>query len=269
MIDGQMEIKVPIEGKIGSVADLVNYKREEISTFDRVMSQLNIAGQSDFNEQQRRYWQEAAQEKKLLSVLICEIDCYKEYVDNYGGQGASFMLLVVALALKNICEQQGCFLARYRQEGFAILIKGGDKETILEIAASLCKAVEESRTEHKYSKESHIVTLRVGISAIYPESMATLKSAADNALQNAKLMGRNQVSNDTQKREPLITETEVQLAVSERTTEKPDLFAPNKNESAPNRDKIDRLGEPSHETTQEIEKKPAAVRMYRGYAVDS
>jgi|GEM_PF-5997309 len=269
MIDSQMEIKAKIDG----VADIGQYQKSEISTFERVMAQINIAGHSDFEKQLTQYWRDVTGENELLSVLICEIDFYDEYVDNYGVQGASFMLLVVALALKNICEQHGFFLARYKQGGFAILIKGGDEHSVLAISERLCKAVEASRTEHKYSQSSNIVTLRVGISATYPESMATLKSKADKALQNAKILGRNQVSNDSRKMAAVVTEIEAQVAasVTERETDKEDLFAPNKDENAPNRDAAGFPCDPLKETIKKmkIEKKPPAVRMYRGYAIDS
>ncbi|WP_413698481.1 diguanylate cyclase domain-containing protein [Psychromonas sp. KJ10-10] len=60
-----------------------------------------------------------------MSVLICEIDYFDNYKEHYGQQGSAFMLLVIGLALKNTCEKFGCYLAHYRGDEFAILIKGG------------------------------------------------------------------------------------------------------------------------------------------------
>jgi diguanylate cyclase (GGDEF)-like protein len=187
------------DGDSKGVVDLAKYKQPEesvnaeTSAFEQVMSQMNISDRGAFDTKFAQLWQEASDDNELLSVLMCEIDFFKAYNDNYGHQGASFMLLVVGLALKNICEKHGCFLARYKNQEFAILMKGGDEEKALEIAESLRKAVEASRTEHKYSSVSKIVTLSIGISSVYPISMRMLMNEAGGALVNAKSAGRNQV----------------------------------------------------------------------------
>lgn len=195
----QTENKTNSEPGSRDVVDMAKYKQHEetvsagTSAFEQVMSQMNIADRCAFENQFAQLWQEASDDKELLSVLICEIDFFKEYHDNYGQQGASFMLLVVGLALKNICEQHDCFLAHYQKEEFAILIKAGDEQQVLEVAENLRQAVEASRTEHKFSKVSDIVTLSIGISSIYPTSMRVLMREADSALLDAKASGRNQV----------------------------------------------------------------------------
>ncbi|WP_022941601.1 diguanylate cyclase domain-containing protein [Psychromonas hadalis] len=182
-----------------AVVDISKYQTSEEkvsskrSAFEQVMSQMNIADRHAFDAQYDKYWQQASDEGELLSVLICEIDFFNAYNDNYGHQGAAFMLLVIGLALKNSCEKFGCFLAHYRDDEFAILIKGGDVETSLKIAEALRLAVEVSRTEHKHSQVSDVVTLSIGISSIYPTSMKVLMQKSANALHSAKKSGRNQV----------------------------------------------------------------------------
>jgi len=185
------------EGK--AVVDIAQYRQPEsaeTSAFDKVMSQMNIADRSAFDKKYDQLWNEASIEKQLLSVLLCEIDFFKAYNDNYGHQGASFMLLVVGLALKNICDKYDCFLAHYQKEEFGILLKGGDEEKVLEIAEELRQAVESSKTEHKFSKVSRVVTLSIGVSSVYPNSMVTLIENANGTLHQAQVSGRNQVYAD-------------------------------------------------------------------------
>lgn len=185
------------------VVDIAKYKQQEekgaspeSSAFQQVMSQMSIADRSAFDKKYAQMWKEASDDNELLSVLICEIDLFKEYHENYGQQGASFMLLVVGLALKNICDKYNCFLAHYQKEEFAILFKGGDEKQALQVAEDLRRAVEESRTEHKFSSVSRVVTLSIGVSSIYPNSMQVLMRKADGALHEAKISGRNQVYGD-------------------------------------------------------------------------
>lgn len=170
----------------------------ENDNFDRVMLQMDIADQSVFKKELALQWKQAAIQQELISVLSCEIDFYNEYVKNYSVQGASFMLISVALTLKNICDLYGCLLTRNDSQGFNILIKGGTESTVQGIANSLCEAVKESQTEHKYSKIDNVITLSMGVSALYPQTMELFKGNAKAALHNAKESGGNQCKSDRQ-----------------------------------------------------------------------
>ncbi|MDA7746020.1 diguanylate cyclase, partial [Psychromonas sp.] len=99
----------------------------------------------------------------------------------------------IALALKSTCEELGCYLGRYRGDEFGVLVKGGTPEDAHEVAEKLRLAVEKSRTEHKHSSVSNIVTLSIGLSTFYPTSMKTVIEQAGSALVGAKTGGRNKV----------------------------------------------------------------------------
>jgi diguanylate cyclase (GGDEF)-like protein len=184
-------------GESKDVVDLAKYKQPEesvnaeTSAFEQVLLHLNISDRGAFDSKFTQLWQEASDDNELLSVLICEIDFFKAYNDNYGHQGASFMLLVVGLALKNICEKYDCFLAHYKNQEFAILMKGGDQQKVIEVSESLRKAVKASRTEHKYSNVSKVVTLSIGISTTYPTSPKKFMQEGDSALCEAQTSGRD------------------------------------------------------------------------------
>ena len=179
---------------IVNIAEYKGTEKSESAAFAAVMSQMNIADRNTFDKQFLKSWNESSEKNELLSVLVCEIDFFKEYLDNYGQQGASFMLLVVGLALKTKCEQLGYFLAHYEKEEFAILIKGGTDKNALDIAEDLRQSVESSRTEHKYSRVADFVTLSIGIASVYPTSTHMLMKDTNNALNEAKTFGRNQIS---------------------------------------------------------------------------
>ncbi|WP_413700944.1 diguanylate cyclase domain-containing protein [Psychromonas sp. KJ10-10] len=138
------------------------------ASFDLVMSQLGIANQHAFNDYQTQQWQEAVIERQQLAVLTCEVDYYQEYLQHYGQQGASFMMVSVALAMKNVCFHSECFLAHFGQNRLVVLIKGGDQNSVQNIAENLCSAVKNTRTEHKHSQVDNIVTISVGFSSDSP-----------------------------------------------------------------------------------------------------
>lgn len=213
------------ETKKKDTADIATYKKadenHQATAFNQVMSQMNIAGRNTFDKQYAQLWNEASEENKSLSVIACDIDYFEEYLNHYTQQGACFMLLVIALALKTICEEKGYFLAHYKKAEFSILLKGKDEAESLEIAESLRQAVEDSQTEHNYSKIGGIITLSVGISRTYPSSMQMLMQKTNNALLNAKKEGRNQAYGDFYTTdEDLIIETEPEAMIEAPIAEK-------------------------------------------------
>jgi len=190
--------KEPIQNKRSEGVVHLNKHQEEKQTsessaFEQVMMQMNIADRTSFDKKYMEMWNEASENDEMLSLMICEIDFFKAYNDNYGHQGASFMLLVIALALKTTCEEYDCFLGRYKGDEFGILLKGGDEHSANEVAEKLRAAVEKSRTEHKFSDVSDIVTLSVGLSSFYPTSAKVVMNQASSALVDAKSSGRNKV----------------------------------------------------------------------------
>ena len=181
-----------------AVIDIAQYREpEEVDStsdaFNKVMSQMNIDNRRAFDEMYKKRWIEASNDNLLLSILLCDIDYFKEYKDNCGEQSTSFMLIMVALELKKICDKYGCFLAYYQNEGFAILHTGGDEKQSLELAEELRKSVEVSKSEHKFSAISDVVTLSIGISSIYPTSMKQLMQQADQSLRDVKKTALNKV----------------------------------------------------------------------------
>ncbi|MDA7746021.1 diguanylate cyclase [Psychromonas sp.] len=198
-----IENRFNVDTKSADAEGVVNIKKyqqseekqtSELSAFEQVMKQMNIADRESFDSKFAQLWNEASDDKELLSVLICEIDFFDEYNENYGHQASSFMLLVIALALKTACEDHGCYLARYKGNEFGILIKGSDAESAVQIAEKLRYAVEKTRTENKYSTVADVVTVSIGVSSVYPTSMQVEIKQAGSALCTAKMSGRNQVS---------------------------------------------------------------------------
>lgn len=165
-------------------------------SFELVMSQINIPKPCEFKAEYIKHWQEASVKQELLTVLLCEIDYLDEYYAHYGEQGASFMLVTMALLLKTICAKHNCFLARNDQQGFNILIQGGTPQQAQSIADSLCEAVKSSNTEHLASKIGKTVTLSIGSSSFNPVTPSLQREQADRALRNAQGDGGNRSSAD-------------------------------------------------------------------------
>ncbi|WP_435236284.1 diguanylate cyclase domain-containing protein [Psychromonas sp. PT13] len=188
--------------------------RTTSSAFLNVISQMNIDSQDVFQEKYQQLWQEASNENKLLSLLLCDIDLFDVYTDHYSEQSTSFMLLVVALALKNVCQTHGCLLGHYHNHEFMVLLKGGNELEAQNIADALRQAVADSKIEHKFSDLSETVTLSVGITSLYPTSIKQMMEKAEKALVSAKEATINDAKGIKAKGK---SESEDQVPISEKS----------------------------------------------------
>jgi len=172
----------------------------EASEFEAKMlhDQLTrIANRRAFDMQFSKLWQEACDEQELLSLVICDIDFFKKYNDNYGHQKGDQALLGVATALQTVCDKAGCFVARYGGEEFAVLIKGGNATKALKVTENVREAVKKTQIEHLHSSVNTVITMSMGLSSMFPSelnSMKILLAEADSALYAAKESGRDQTS---------------------------------------------------------------------------
>ena len=243
-----------------NVKDKIKKPNEgQLKNFEAVMSELNIGSPDDFDKQLSIQWKDAAIKKELISVFLCEIDFYNEYVQNYGIQGASFMLISIALILKNECQKHNCFLSRNDNFGFSILLKGGMVDEVQAIADNLCQSVKRAQTEHKYSSIAGVITLSIGVSSLNPKCKTALKGGAKKSLNMAKNSGGNKVklvkSSQLMMPEEFTLEEEItspssntvdskrrELVLEKQKTNaiKPDLFAEKEKHITKPNTKIDR-----------------------------
>ncbi|WP_100332584.1 GGDEF domain-containing protein [Bacillus xiapuensis] len=150
----------------------------------------------------RRYFQkrlrieerEAIQSGLPLSLLLIDVDYFKQYNDTYGHQKGDDCLITVAQTLhKNVRAQDSA--CRIGGEEFAVILPSTRKEEALLLANRLRQKVQEMQIEHLVSPVTSHVTISVGGST-WDGSLGKvdeLFNQADQALYRAKRAGRNQV----------------------------------------------------------------------------
>lgn len=148
----------------------------------------------------RRYFMErfgeelkrAAGKNGELSVLIIDIDHFKEYNDKYGHTAGDIVLKHMSRIIRSMVRE-GDIVARYGGEELIAVLSGRDKVKALEEAEAIRHAV----SDQPFSLRRHEtkITVSVGISQ-YPKDAVTeegLVSTADTRLYKAKRQGRNRV----------------------------------------------------------------------------
>ena len=171
----------------------LNHKLSKLATSD---SLTNIANRRYFDEILAKEWQRGKREKAPLSLILCDIDCFKLYNDYFGHQAGDVCLQQVAIAISETVNRSGDLVARYGGEEFAVILPQTKTEEALLVAEKIRQQIKKLNIFHPDSLVGNRVSLSLGVSSIVPSYDYTKKQllqTADKALYEAKNRGRDRV----------------------------------------------------------------------------
>jgi len=131
-----------------------------------------------------------------LALILCDIDFFKLYNDNYGHQAGDDCLFRVAQVLSDIAKRPSDLAARYGGEEFAVVIPQTNILGAKRVAEQIHKKIALLNILHERSAVAKNITLSIGIAIATPKlkqmiSPEQLIKAADEALYQVKDSGRN------------------------------------------------------------------------------
>ena len=170
--------------------------RDILARLSLVDGLTGIPNRRAFDESFDTEWRRTKRAKDPLSLIIIDIDQFKDYNDTYGHVAGDACLRRVAEVLAESLVRAGDFVARFGGEEFVCLLPSLDQESALVVAEKLRKAVVDAALVHENSATAPHVTISVGLTtttAEDEETTETLLKLADDNLYKAKENGRNQV----------------------------------------------------------------------------
>lgn len=153
-----------------------------------------IANRRKFESTLKAEWQRLSRERQPLSVIIGDIDFFKQYNDLYGHQEGDNCLMTIAQTLDHNLHRPADLVARFGGEEFIVILPNTPLAGGVQVAEEMRRRVVLLRIPHKGSECSPYVTMSLGVSATVPHSQSLpedLIAAADTALYLAKQNGRN------------------------------------------------------------------------------
>lgn len=175
--------------------------QQQMETANRELRQLasidsltQVANRRRFDEYIDQEWRRMLREKQLLSLILCDIDCFKAYNDTYGHQKGDRCLQQVAQAIQYAAQRPIDLVARYGGEEFAVLLPNTDAERAVHTANTAFARVRTLAIPHINSSVRSTVTLSAGVASQEPDEHSTLEefiAIADRALYQAKKQGRD------------------------------------------------------------------------------
>lgn len=142
-------------------------------------------------------WRRMQRCNQPISLIMADIDHFKNYNDTYGHQAGDCCLRALAEAVGDSFARAGDIPARYGGEEFAIVLPNTDLSGAAMTAERVREHVEALEMEHLTSRVSQAVTMSLGVATMVPNSSLTphaLVAAADEALYASKENGRNRVT---------------------------------------------------------------------------
>ncbi|MGA9382957.1 MAG: diguanylate cyclase [Phormidium sp.] len=166
-----------------------NYELQSLVNVDGL---TQISNRSHFDRCLTQEWKRSARENLPLSLILADIDHFKQYNDLYGHIAGDRCLQQVAQTIHSTVKRPGDLVARYGGEEFAILLPNTDLAGAAQMAETIRLMVEQVTITDVPGR----VSISLGVASVIPshdDSVNTLVAAADRLLYKAKAQGRNTV----------------------------------------------------------------------------
>ena len=171
----------------------INLQLKKISRTDDL---TKLANRRFFMSALAKEWRRLYRERQPLSILLCDLDAFKQFNDTYGHLEGDRCLKRFANVLRSCVERSTDIVARYGGEEFILLLPHTSLEGLKTIDDKIRCRLEERAIPHRNSAVASTMTYSSGgvttipFAKVNPEKLI---ADADDALYEAKANGRNRL----------------------------------------------------------------------------
>ncbi|KEA62232.1 Two-component response regulator [Marinobacterium lacunae] len=188
---------------VGFIFDISERKQmeEELRIANKKLEQLSfqdgltgVANRRLYDQTLEREWARALRNGTPISLIVIDIDHFKDYNDQCGHLQGDECLKLVANALQDVASRSTDFFGRYGGEEFVLLLPDTGREAARDIAERCRRKVIDLAIPHPASSVGNQLTISAGVASITPDEgvePSSLFGMADRMLYQAKRNGRN------------------------------------------------------------------------------
>jgi len=157
----------------------------------------NMYNRRFFDESITRIIKSLSRSKSIISLMMIDIDFFKQYNDTYGHSAGDECIITIADTLRQSIPRADDFVARYGGEEFVVVLPNTNESGACIVAERLLGNVQNCGILHEKSTVADHVTISIGITTGFVEFSHTaedLIKRADEMLYKSKQSGRNKYS---------------------------------------------------------------------------
>lgn len=194
-----------VQALIGFMFDITERKKteEKLLALQKELEALSfkdglthIANRRQFDASLQLEWESARSHGTSLSVLLVDIDFFKQYNDLYGHVQGDRCLVDIARTLSLALDSPRDLVARFGGEEFVVLLPQTDAAVALKVAERCQRLIRTQAVVHAASPHDQRLTVSIGVGSVTPGQQlqpARFIDAVDQQLYAAKKSGRNRI----------------------------------------------------------------------------
>ncbi|MGJ9416205.1 diguanylate cyclase [Massilia sp. CMS3.1] len=176
--------------------DKILQLQKELETLSYRDPLTGIANRRMFDRILEVEWSKARAVGEPLSLMMLDIDFFKQYNDSYGHPQGDLCLKQVAGLLDDTATRTRDLCARLGGEEFVVLLPGTNEEAAHTIAQRFARMLSRAAIAHRNSRVSDVLTVSIGLASIVPgahDTPGAFIELADTRLYQGKTGGRNRI----------------------------------------------------------------------------
>ena len=192
-----------VDSLVGFMFDISERKRteEKLIRLQKELEDLSfkdgltgVANRRMFDAVLEMEWGNARRQLQPLSLILLDIDFFKQYNDHFGHLQGDDCLKRVANALTQAATRPRDFIARFGGEEFVLVLPETDAEAAAKVAERCRHAIAREHIAHPHSPIGKHLTVSMGVGTMVPgyrDEMLAFVEEVDRRLYQAKQQGRD------------------------------------------------------------------------------
>ena len=192
-----------VDSLVGFMFDISERKKQEqeLETLKKQLEEYSyqdgltgIANRRFFEDSYQREWLNAQREQQPLTIMLLDIDYFKQYNDYNGHILGDACLKQIAQLLKKSVSRPRDLVARFGGEEFVLILPDTTQASAIEVVERILQSIRTADICHSSSPLDQRLSVSLGVKTIIPtqkNDKMTFLNEVDQNLYLAKEQGRN------------------------------------------------------------------------------
>ncbi len=178
--------------------EMLARQNRSLARLTQVDALTGLGNRRCFDETLAALWADERLRQDEVSLVMFDIDCFKQFNDSFGHQAGDDCLVTLAQSVARCLRDEADTLVRYGGEEFAVILPATGIAEGCAVAERIRQAVRAAGIAHPGGTPCETVTVSLGVATVVPAAQTpqAMMEMADRCLYDAKRAGRNRVVAD-------------------------------------------------------------------------